>query len=161
MESSERSAKIEAYGQGFETLRRALAEVPPGAWKFRPAPDEWSVHEIVCHLADSESMAALRLRKLIVEPGSTLMAYEESAWADRLAYLDHDVNDALEIIRLARQTTYRLLKTLPNEALGHAVVHPEYKEPYTFETWLGIYSRHIPDHVDQLKRAVEAWKARN
>ena len=161
MESSERSAKIEAYGEGFEMLRRALAEVPANAWRFRPAPDEWSVHEIVCHLADSESTGALRLRKLIVEPGSTLVPYDESAWALRLGYLDQDVNDALEVIRFARQTTYRLLRKLPLESFDHAIMHPEYEQPYTLDTWLDLYSRHIPDHVDQLKRAVEAWKARN
>jgi hypothetical protein len=160
MNKEERSEKIEAYGRGYDVLMAALAGVPREAWKYKPSPDDWSVHEIIVHMADSESMAALRLRKLIVEPGTTLMGYEESKWAGALDYQQQDADDALQIIRLARQSTYRLLKTLPDEVFGHAVKHPEYDEPYTFDRWLNIYARHIPDHVDQSKKAYEAWKKR-
>jgi hypothetical protein len=116
------------------------------------------VHEIIVHMADSESMSALRARKLIVEPGSMLMGYEEAKWADALEYRNQSVEDALQVIRYARQTTYRLLKTLPDGVFVHAVRHPEYDEPYTFEKWLTIYARHIPDHIEQLRRCYEAWK---
>jgi hypothetical protein len=158
MDKKERNEKIEAYGRGFDLLKAALAEIPKEAWKARPQPNEWSVHEIAVHMADSESMSALRVRKLIVKPGSMLMGYEESKWADALSYKDQNVEDALQIIKLARLTTYRLLKTLPDEIFTHSVTHPEYKEPYTFEGWLNIYARHIPDHIEQIKKTVEAWK---
>jgi hypothetical protein len=154
----ERLQKIEQYGRGFDLLMAALSKVPREAWTFKPSPTEWSVHEIIVHMADSESMAALRVRKLIVEPGSTLMAYEEAKWADALDYLSQSTDDALQIIKMARQTTYHLLKTLPDEVFSHSVTHPEYSEPYTFDKWLNIYSRHIPDHVEQLKRSYQAWK---
>lgn len=155
MNIAERNEKIEKYGQGFDLLTAALAEVPTATWEVRPEPNEWSVHEIVVHMADSESMSALRVRKLIVEPGSMLMGYEEAKWADALNYKEHSVDDALQIIKLARQTTYRLLKTLPDEIFTHSVTHPEYSEPYTFERWLNIYARHIPDHIEQIKKTVE------
>ena len=161
MNREERNQKIEQYGRGYDLLIAALAEVPKEAWKFRPSPAEWSVHEIIVHMADSESMSALRVRKLIVEPGSTLMGYEEAKWADALQYLDQSADDALQIIRYARQTTYNLLKTLPNEVFTHSVKHQEYDEPYTFEKWLNIYARHIPDHIEQLKKSYEAWKKQN
>jgi hypothetical protein len=158
MNDEERNLKIEDYGRGCDRLLEALAEIPREAWDFKPAPAEWSVHEIIVHLADSESMAALRARKLIVEPGSTLMAYEEARWADALDYRKQDVEDALQIVKLVRQTTYRLLKAQPPDVFAHSVRHPEQTEPYTFDLWLSIYARHIPDHVDQMKRAYEAWK---
>jgi DinB superfamily len=158
MNIKERNKKIEQYGNGFDLLTAALAEVPKEAWDVRPEPNEWSVHEIVVHMADSEAMSALRVRKLIVEPGSTLMGYEEAKWADALSYKKQSVDDALQIIMLARQTTYRLLKTLPDQVFAHSVTHPEYSEPYTFERWLNIYARHIPDHIEQIKKTVETVK---
>ncbi len=160
MDKHERDAKIEEYGHGFDLLQSALAGIPRQAWEFKPAPKEWSVREVIVHMADSESMAALRLRKLIVEPGTTLMAYDESGWADALSYQKQDADDALQVIKYARQTTYRLLKTLPEAVFHHAVVHPEYDEPYTFDQWLTIYSHHIPDHIEQMKKAYEAWEQR-
>lgn len=151
--------KIEQYGRGFSLLTTALADIPKEAWSYRPEPNEWSVHEIIVHMADSESMSALRARKLIVEPGSTLMAYQEAKWADTLGYKEQNAEDALEIIRLARQSTYELLKRQPDEVFTHLVTHPEFPdEPYTFESWLNIYARHIPDHIEQIKATYQAWK---
>ena len=72
MNIDERNQKIELYGQGFEMLVHILQDIPREMWQFKPAPNEWSVHEVIIHLADSESNAALRARKLIVEPGSRL-----------------------------------------------------------------------------------------
>ena len=152
------NALIEEYGRGFDLLTIALAKVPREAWSFRPLPKEWSVHEIIVHMADSESMSALRARKLIAEPGSMLMGYEEANWADALGYKEQSVEDALEIIKLARKSTYELLKRQPDEVFEHSVIHPEYPdEPYTFEQWLNIYAQHIPDHINQLQRAYQTW----
>jgi hypothetical protein len=62
MNKQERDEKIELYGRGHDLLTAALAEVPREAWLFKPEPQEWSVHEVIIHLADSESNAALRAR---------------------------------------------------------------------------------------------------
>jgi len=158
MNKKERDEKIEQYGRGFDLLKAALAEVPAEAMKFKPEPTEWSVHEVVVHMADSEAMSALRARKLIVEPGSQLMGYEEAKWADALNYQEQNFEDALQVIKYARLTTYNLLKTLPDEVFTHSVKHPENPEPYTFDRWLTIYANHIPNHIDQIKKAVKIWK---
>jgi hypothetical protein len=158
MDMQGRNEKIEQYGRGFDLLAAALARIPKEAWEYRPAPGEWSAHEIVVHMGDSESMAALRARKLIVEPGSTLMGYEEAKWAGALEYGKQDREASLQIIKLARQTTYQLLKTLPEKVFRHSVKHQEYPEPYTFDKWLDIYARHIPDHIAQIEGNVEAWR---
>ncbi|MCJ7432929.1 MAG: DinB family protein [Anaerolineales bacterium] len=158
MKPEERKEKIELYGRGFDLLTAALVEVPKEAWKFKPAPTEWSVHEIIIHLADSESNAALRARKLIVEPGDALMGYDQAKWADELDYHGQSYEDALETVRLVRKTTYELLKKQPDEVFMHTVKHPEYAEPYTFEMWIKLYSGHIPGHIEQIRNNVKLWK---
>jgi DinB superfamily len=158
MNTQERNEKIELYGRGFDLLKAALAEVPQEAMKFRPEPKEWSVYEVIIHIADSESNAALRARKLIVEPGGTLMPYDQDAWTDTLQYNDHNLEDALGVTRLARKTTYELLKRLPETVFSHSIVHPEYPDPYTFDKWVDIYSAHIPGHIEQIQNNVKAWK---
>jgi hypothetical protein len=160
MNIEERNQKIEQYGQGFALLTAELAKLPREAWEFKPSASDWSVHEIIVHMGDSESMAALRVRKLIVEPGSTIMGYEEAKWAGALDYQKQSADDSLQIIKLARQSTYRLLKSVSDEVFTHTVTHQEYSDPYTFEQWLNIYARHIPDHIEQIKKCVEAWKER-
>jgi hypothetical protein len=160
MNTNERNEKIELYGRGFDLLKAALAEVPQEAMKFKPSPADWSVHEIIVHIADSETNAALRARKLIVESGGALMGYDQDKWAVELNYHEHDLEDALEATRIARKTTYKLLKTVSDEVFNtHWIKHPEYEDPYTFDKWVNIYSAHIPGHIEQIQNNLKLWKA--
>jgi hypothetical protein len=158
MNASERNEKIDLYGMGFDMLVEVLKDIPREMWQFKPALTEWSIHEVILHLADSESNAALRARMLIVEPGGTLMAYDQDAWAVALNYHEQDLQDALDIVRLARKTTYELLKKQPDDVFEHIVMHPEFKEPYTFENWINIYSAHIPGHIEQIMNNYKIWR---
>lgn len=161
MNHTERLEKIELYGRGFDLLTEALRDIPRECWQFRPAPGEWSIHEVIVHLADSETNAALRARKLAVEPGDLLMAYDQDKWAAALDYHRQDVDDALQLTKYARQTTYQWLKTLPEEIFQNAVRHPEFEQPYTFDLWLNIYAKHIPGHIEQIQNNYQAWKTAN
>ena len=158
MNQTERNDKIELYGKGFNLLVEMLKDIPREVWKFKPSESEWSIHEVIIHLADSETNAALRARKLIVEPGGTLMGYDQESWAQVLNYHEHDLQDALDLVRLARKTTYDLLKKQPEEVFDHIVIHPEYTEPYTFDNWLNIYSAHIPGHIEQIMNNYKLWR---
>jgi len=160
MNLEKRNTKIELYGRGFELLTAALAEIPKEAWKFKPSPDAWSIHEIIIHLADSETNAAIRARKLAVEPGGLLMNYDQDVWAQELNYHNQDTEDALALVQFARKTTYNLLKSLPEAVFNHTVRHPEFLDPYSFDTWLDIYSRHIPGHIEQVKNNHAIWRDR-
>ena len=158
MSPEERKLKIKRYGKGYAMLKEALADIPRKAWKFKPAPTEWSIHEIIIHLADSETNAALRARLLAAEPGRAVMAYDQDKWALRLNYHDQDVEDALNLVKSARKMTYKWLKTLPDEVFENTVSHAEYDKPYSFEMWLSNYSEHIPGHIEQIKNNFELWK---
>lgn len=160
MNHEERNDKIELYGKGYDMLMETLKDIPREMWKFKPGPKEWSVHEVLVHLADSESNAALRARMLIVEPGGVVMGYDQDAWAIELDYHEQSWEDALEVVRLARKTTYKILKEQPNDVFTHAVKHPQYEEPYTFDQWLDTYSSHIPGHIEQIRNNYLIWRDR-
>ena len=158
MTPEERKLKIKRYGKGFSMLSETLADIPHKSWKFKPTPSEWSIHEIILHLADSETNAAQRARLLAVEPGRMVMAYDQDKWAVELKYQEQDVDDALKLIKLVRKTTWKWLKTLPDATFEHTVIHAEYDTPYSFEKWLSIYPEHIPSHIEQIKNNYELWK---
>lgn len=166
MNRDEYNNLVEKYGGGYDLFAVALAQVPREAWEFKSSPDEWSVHETVVHMADSETIGALRVRKLIAEPGGTLMGYDDDEWAKALNYKDQSMDDALQFFMFARQTTYHILKSLPDQVFTYAVIHPEAVHPehgadYTLEKWLNIYIDHIRDHIEQLQKNHQAWKDHN
>ena len=67
MDKAERKALIEKYGRAYGDFIAGLKEIPKEMWQFKPAPKEWSVHEVIVHLADSETNSYLRARRMIAE----------------------------------------------------------------------------------------------
>ena len=86
MNQDKRNELIEEYGRGYDLIMAALTEIPREAWAFKPAPDQWSVHEILVHMKDGELNGVLRLHKLIAESGSTLATYDPDLWSSALNY---------------------------------------------------------------------------
>lgn len=158
MEKAERNQLVEKYHTAFDEFLAALNVIPKEAWLFKPAPKEWSVHQVIIHLADSETNSYLRARRLVAQPGQPLMGYDQDVWADKLDYHNTDTEEALEVTRLVRKLTYDLLIRLPETVWNNTAVHPEYSEPYSFEKWLRIYADHPREHADQITENYRLWK---
>lgn len=153
-----RNAKIEAYGDGPRLLAEAVKKFPREMWQFKPAPNRWSIHEILVHLADSETNAYARARRFIAEPGNSVMGYDQDVWAQKLDYHSQSTDDALALIALVRKMTYALIRNLPEAAWSAKCLHPEHAN-YTFDRWLEIYANHIPGHIAQMQKNYDAWLA--
>ncbi len=160
MEKDERREQLALYGRAYEILKNALARFPPGMWRFKPSETDWSIHEIVVHITDSEANSYIRARRLIAEPGQPLMAYDENAWAANLNYQHLDTGEAIELFRWLRANTYALLETLPEETWAHSGFHPENGDT-TLDDWLDTYARHVPEHVEQMEGVLQAWLEQN
>jgi len=157
MNQQGRLLKIEDYGNSYDYLIAALVEFPKEMWKFKPSEKEWSIHEIIIHLADSEANSFVRCRRFIAEPGKIVMAYDQDIWAQRLNYHDQDVDEALELFRMLRLSSYKLIKDLPEEIWKNTIDHPE-NGIMTFDEWLDIYEKHVRVHIAQMERVFNKWK---
>ena len=155
--NKDRQRKIESYGNAFNVLIEALNEFPREMWRYRPAADRWTIHEIVVHIADSEANSYVRCRRFIAEPGQAVMAYDERAWATDLRYHDQSADEALELFKWLRLKSYHLIKTLPESTWSNTVYHPE-NGTMTLDDWLDVYERHVPDHIAQMREAYQAWQ---
>lgn len=152
----DRLSKIESYGRGYDELVAALKRFPREMWTFRPSPDRWTVHEILMHITDSEANSYVRCRRLIAEPGQSVMSYDEMRWADALRYHDQDTDEAIELFKWLRLISYRLIKSLPEDVWSHTIVHPQ-NGTMTMDDWLDVYERHVREHVEQMQGNYEDW----
>ena len=160
LSKTERAALIQRYAEGPRRLRAALATVPPAALQWRPRPGEWSAHEIVCHCADSESHASLRIRMLVTEREPVIVGYDQERWAQVLDYHAHPLEPALAVVDAVRASTAALLARLDDAAWSRAGRHTE-SGHYTAEGWLQIYAAHVHDHASQIEGNVASWTARS
>jgi hypothetical protein len=158
MDAQTRKNKIDSYGSASGILAAALRRYPPEMWQFRASPDNWTIHEIIIHIADSEVNSYVRCRRLLAEPGSSVLGYDEMRWARELAYHKQDPADALELFHLLRRLSHRLIQDQPAEVWAHTIHHSE-NGSMTMDDWLDVYERHIPDHVEQMDMLFEAWES--
>src|SRR5438046_6811791 len=86
LDRAKRDALVQQYADGPARLRAALATVPPQALKWRPAPKEWSAHEIVVHCADSETNSYARVRFVVAEKDPLIQGYDQDHWATFFDY---------------------------------------------------------------------------
>jgi len=156
MTPRERLQLIDRYAAGPRLLRDALERLPADALQWRPAPGKWSAHEVVCHCADSETVAATRIRFLVGEERPTLMGYDQDCWAQRLDYHALSLELALRQIEQVRAWTADLIRRFPAEAWAREGTHTE-SGRYGAEKWLAIYAEHLEVHARQIERNLAAW----
>jgi hypothetical protein len=152
-----REERIVQYERGPLRLRDALALVPDAAVRWRPGPKRWSVHEIVCHCADSELNGAARIRYLVTQKDAMIVGYDQDEWARVLDYHALPLEPALHTIEAVRESTTVLLRSLPEEAWGREGRHSD-SGRYTAQDWLRIYSDHLEKHSRQIERNLAAWQ---
>lgn len=158
MDKHERNRLIQRYADGAAVLRDALARAPYAMRKWRPELGEFSVHEVICHCADSETNSASRIRYVLTEDNATIVGYDPEVWAQVFDYRDHPIDAALLTVEAVRANTVPILERLPDAAWLRAGTHTE-SGPYSAEDWLVIYAAHCHEHAEQINRVVAAWHA--
>ena len=151
MDATERRTLIDRYRDGIAEVHRALDGATTAELDRRPAPAEWTAREVAHHLADSETMSTIRLRRLLAEDEPIIQAYDEKEFAMRLHY-DLPIDASLGVFAAVRTANLELLDTLSELEWQRAGTHSD-DGPYSVETWLRIYAAHAHDHADQIRRA--------
>jgi len=118
----------------------------------REIPSKWTIQEIVCHVADSETVGAIRIRLALAEPGAAFPGYDQGRFAEGLGYASFDaplVRDTLDLFSRLRSISARLLRRATPEAWKRAGVHPEWG-PVTLRQLLELYADHGERHLEQI-----------
>lgn len=155
MSPDERRALIARYAEGVRAVERALEGFPEPLLTERPFPGKWTAREIVHHLGDSETTAAIRIRKLLTEDAAEIQGYDQDLYAVRLRYNGRDHDAAMRAFRAARENTLPLLEAMSDDDWEREGTHSE-SGRYTAERWLEIYAAHAHGHADQIRRLRDA-----
>src|SRR5262249_52214516 len=93
-------------------LSRLIDGVSPDALTYRPAPEKWSVCEILAHMAEDELSSTWRYRQMIEHDGIALASFDQDLWARLGDYSSWTAEDALHMFRLLREANLRLFAGL-------------------------------------------------
>jgi hypothetical protein len=136
-------------------VAKLLEGLSPAKARKRPAPEKWSIAEIVAHIADTELVVGYRIRAIIGEPGTQIIGFDQDAWVTALHYEKRDLRKSFELYRGLREANVALLKTLTPEQWKHHGMHSERGEE-SIETIAVMFAGHDINHIGQIERILAA-----
>ena len=148
-------AKVQAATAS--ALAGLIKGVSTSELRKRPTPEQWSVIEILAHLADSEVVCGWRLRAIIAAPGTPIEAYDQNAWNIAGHYATRDALQCIEQFRAMRKANLALLKSLTPEQWSHYGMHAE-RGKETVEQIVSLIAGHDLNHVQQIERILAPSK---
>jgi uncharacterized damage-inducible protein DinB len=113
-----------------------------------PAPGEWSIREILAHLADCELVWAWRIRHALEKPGATVAPFDQDVWAQR--YAAYTADAALSTFLALRQWNLAVLTTVTKDELSYILTHPE-RGTFPLQELLGTIAGHDTNHLVRLR----------
>ncbi len=112
-------AALEANAPTIAALVRAL---PPEQARWRPTPADWSVLEVINHLADEEREDfRLRLDTALHRPGTTVPPNDSADWPAARAYNERDPAESLARFLDERRRSLAWLRALTAPDWSNAI----------------------------------------
>jgi hypothetical protein len=148
------SVLIDRYAIGPATLEYAVHGLTDEHLRARPGPGGWSVGGLVAHLADADAVIADRIKRTLAEPEPPLLAFDETAWNDRLRMRDSSLDDALRLFRANRKWIEGILRRCDDSDFKRRGVHSERGRVALADQVVGSVT-HLDHHLKYLyaKRA--------
>jgi hypothetical protein len=145
------------YADGYLLLKEAVKGLSEEELNFKPAPEAWSIKEIVVHVADTEIVAIHRMKRVISEENPLLTAFDQNAWAKRQQYMNLDANLYVELLGLLRQSFLPVLNSLTAEDWQHTGIHIEAGK-VALHDLLKKFVGHLDTHLRQIDRLKQAYR---
>jgi hypothetical protein len=118
-------------------------------------PGEWTVAQIVHHLADSHLNAYVRAKHIITQDQASLQPYDQERWAELADAGDCHVDDSLRIVAGLHHRWVRLLTSLPDAVWEQTAHHPE-SGLQSLADILRTYAHHGELHLAQIEKTLAA-----
>ena|SRR5581483_10236353 len=137
-------------------LRGLMCELSEEDARWKPAPDRFSVAEVLAHLSHSEGHCyRLRLDRFMNEERPEFEP--DDAQFHLELYRDADPEDSFDHFEEQRETTIELLRNLPRGSGERVALHQEAGE-ITMAQMLHEWAMHDLGHIRQIAELVRARK---
>ncbi|VTR97958.1 YfiT family bacillithiol transferase [Tuwongella immobilis] len=109
----------------------------------------WTIRQIIAHLADSHANAFIRFKWALTEDHPTIKAYKQWEWS-QLPDGDLDPSLSIPLIAALHARWAYLVKQLRPKDFAKTFLHPEGGKVYTLDSALEMYAWHGRHHTAQI-----------
>lgn len=130
-------------------------ELPGEKLELRYAPEKWTVRQVLCHLADAETVLYDRIRRAISEPRQVLWAFDQDMWAAGLGYATFPLDISRGVFASAREGVIYLAGRDYERLGSKEFVHSE-TGVRTLKDEFEKVAAHNAHHLEQIESALKA-----
>lgn len=147
--------EIEAFPARLEKLVGGLTEevVSSVSGETAVSSNEWSIAQIIHHLADSHSWGLMRCKKVLTEEAPIIASYHQDSFAQLADGQDSNMMASLNILSGIHARWAILLRSLEDDDWWRTEVHVEF-DPWQLTDLVANYVRHGHSHLEQLKEVL-------
>jgi hypothetical protein len=143
-----REELIVAIERAPAMLRQAVAGLTGAQLDTRYK--NWTVRQIVHHVADSHVNAYVRFKLALTEDVPTIKPYDEGCWVDLDDARRGDVASPLALLDGLHACWVRVLRSMTTEQFARTYFHPERGDKVALSAALGSYAWHGRHHTAQI-----------
>ena len=119
----------------------------------RPPPGEWSVLELVGHLADAEIVMSGRYRWAVSQDEPPLLGYDQDAWVARLRHNEAQPDELLAVFSALRAANLRLWRRSTADDRDRVAMHAE-RGPESYGLMFRMLAGHDRFHLNQMRETL-------
>jgi DinB superfamily len=136
-------------------LQKLIKPLSRKQLRRRPAPEKWSIAEILAHLADTEVVGSWRMRLIMGSDGTPILGFDQDVWAKTFAYADRDPKHSLKVFRVLRENNLSLLKSIPPKLWEYHGMHSE-RGKETIAHTVRMFAGHDLNHLQQIEKIAKS-----
>lgn len=136
-------------GRLVDTTARHLQTLDPAHVTVRPAPEKWSIQELLGHLLDSAVNNHHRFVRAQAVDELVFPKYEQDEWVAAQHYAERDWPTLIELWRLYNHHLAHVIRNLPQDKLDVTCRIGPY-DPVTLGFLVEDYLVHLKHHLNQI-----------
>ena len=159
MNESELKNHFDAAEKSPKQVAAAVLGLPDNVLRYKPAPEKWSILDVLGHLADIEIVYAYRLRQMLADKKPVIAPMDQDDWAQNLRHTETPPAELIALYGLNRHANLRLLQRLKPGDLEKSALHPETSKNVTVADLVEKMATHGASHLAQIERLKREAKA--
>lgn len=137
-----------------EILRLMMGPVSDRQARWKPAPDRWSIAEVLEHLSHIEGhYFRAGVEAMLTQENPTVEPYDQRAWDASGAYAGRDPEESFAHFEEQRENNVQYLRELELPSLQRAGRHPEVGS-VTIGNYLNEWALHDLGHIRQIAELI-------
>lgn len=152
---SQTTANLAGYLQTLEQLSAAIDGLSDAQLKWKPAAEEWSVTEVLTHLADHQIVVSFRIREILSGSDVRLPAFAQELWVEGQYGNEGSAAETIQVFGALLHYNHLVYTRLRPEDWAKSGVNAR-GETLNLVQVIDAFIKHVEFHVAQIQSIKQA-----